>query len=166
MVYTVKDYTQDTKIARYAFKKYIRSHYLKDELIHIAILKLWTVRLEHGIVKNPVDTAKNAMITFLRKEQRQVRRHDSLYDDTIDDLPIIEVIAIERPTPDQSLEYVELVKKIVPLTLSMNPKSKKIISLHLKHYTQTEIAERVNTSIPYVNKVVQSFRAAVRQVLD
>jgi len=165
MNYTLEKYTHDRKIARFTFKKYIGKHYQKEELIHVAILKLWTVRLEHGIVRNPVNVAKNAMLNFLREENSHCH-YDSLYSDTKDDLPLIEVIPFEQPTAHDYCEYHELVKTLVPLPLIMSGRDRRIIALHLKHYTQREIAQRMELSQPYVNEIIQSFRRAARQVLD
>ena len=166
MIYTLKDYTQDKKTAAYTFRKYIGKHYLKDELIHIATTKLWLVRLEHGRVCRPIETAKNAMLNFLRQEQKYCN-HDSLYDNTDEaDLLLLDILAINQPTAQDWCEYQDLLERITPLSKYMSRRDKRIISLSLKHYTQREIAARLGLSQPYVNEIIKNFREAARQVLD
>ena len=163
MIYTIKHYAEDKKAALFAFRKYIGKHFLKDELIHIATIKLWTVRWELGCVPRPIETAKNAMLNYIRQEQPNYN-HDSL-DSDIDgeDLMLADIIATDTLTSQEFCNYQSYIKQIFP---TMNNKSKQIILLHLKHYSQAEIAERTETSRPYVHKVIQSFRCAARKLLD
>jgi len=167
MIYTNTDYTNDLKTARYTFRKYIGSHYLKEELIHLAVVKLWTTRLEFGGVIDPVRIARNLMFNHIRNEKRHDYR-DSLNDTFCDneDLMLIDTIASRQPTAFDYLQYHDLVKKLLPLPSQLSGRDRQIISLHLKHYTQREIARRVGISQPYVNRIIKNFRVVAREILD
>jgi len=103
------------------------------------------------------------MLNYIRQEQPNYN-HDSL-DSDIDgeDLMLADIIATDTLTSQEFCNYQSYIKQIFP---TMNNKSKQIILLHLKHYSQAEIAERTETSRPYVHKVIQSFRCAARKLLD
>jgi len=164
MIYTIKEYTQDKKTAEYAFRKYITKHYLKDELIHLGIVKLWLVRLEKGHISRPIETAKNVMLNHIRNQYRH-DNHNSLHETDNDDLMLFDILAIEQPTAHDYCEYQDLVKKITPITDYLSERDRRIIRLHLKHYTQREIAHRVQLSLSYVNEIIAKFREAVNRVL-
>jgi len=170
MDYTPQDYEQDRRIALHIYNKHFKGHFLKDDLVQIAITELWKLRRQQNsrdYVANACDTAHKKMISYLRKENRH-RGLDSLNRHVGQDsiLRLFDVIAIEQPTPYECCEFRELVNRLLPLQMTLTGKRKQIISLHLKHYTQREIAYRVGTSFQYVSDVVKKFRSLAREILD
>jgi|GEM_PF-3588361 len=167
--YTPANYEQDKRIAQNIYNKNFKGHFLKDDLIQVAITELWKLRKQKGCPDLVLlyYTAHKKMISFLRKEMRHMGM-DSLNRHVADDpnLRLFDVIAIEQPTAQECCEYRELVKKLFPLQITLSEQRKQVIALHLKHYTQTEIARKIGTSIPYVNRIIQSFRKLAREILD
>ena len=168
MTYTIENYEQDKRITIYVFNKNFKGHYLKDDLIQTAIIALWRLRQKRNYndyVNCACKTALNHMIDFLRKESR--RFADSLFDSVggENDVQLIDILVSEQPTAQDIYEYRELVKRIFSLPMLVSNRNRKIIALHLKHYAQGEIAERVGVSRQYVNRTVRFFREAVRQIL-
>lgn len=169
MTYTPQHHEQDQKIAMHIYKKHFDGHYMKDDLIQTALIELAKLRKRGGYrnyVSMACDIAKKKMINLLKKENRH--EFDSLNefvggDD--EDLEINETVAIEQPTADEYCEYTELAKQIKPLMDSLSVRDKKIIVLHLKHYTQREIAILVKISQPYVSEIINKFRTTSRRIL-
>jgi len=168
MIYTPEHYEQDKGIAIYIYNKYFKGHYMKDDLIQIAIIELWNLRLKrnYNYVRCACTTALNRMISFLRKENRNFA--ESLFDNVGNehDLRLIDVLELEQATAHDYCEYSELVKKIIPLPMLLSDRDRRIIALHLKHYTQKEIAWRVGISQQYVSIVINRFRENARQILE
>ena len=168
MTYTTEHYEQDKRITLFVFNKNFKGHYLKDDLIQVATISLWKLR-ESGnyndYVKCACTTALNAMLDYLRKETRHYA--DSLSDKIGNtDLELIDVLVNEQPTVQEFCECSELIKQLTPLPILASKRNRKIIALHLKHYTQQEIALRVGTSRSNVYRVVATFRNAARQILE
>ena len=167
MEYTPSNYEQDKRIAQHIYRKHFKGHFLKDDLIQVAIYELWRLRKQANSVDyiaNACDTARKKMISLLRKETRHLT--DSLDRFVGDDygLRLSDVIATEQPTTDEYCEYAELLRKILPP--NMTARTRQVISLHLKHYTQREIACRVGLSQPYVNRIIRNFRHVAKQILE
>ena len=168
MTYTPQDYEQDRKIAFYVFNKNFKGHYLKDDFIQTAVIALWQLR-QKGNYKDYVNcactTALNHMISFLRKENRNMA--DSLFADAGDEnnLRLIDVLASEQATADDYCAHGELVGIIMRLARCLRERDRKIIGLYLKRRTQKEIAERVGVTQQCVSIVIGKFRLSVKQVL-
>jgi len=166
-MYTREHYEQDKAIAIYMFNKHFKGHYLKDDLIQVAILELWKLRQRKNYkdyVRCACSVAKNNMVDYLRIESRSYA--ESLFDKVGgSDLRLIDVLEMNQPSPQELYEFRELVKKIIPLPIQLSTRDRKIISMHLKHYTQTEIARTVGISQQYVSIVIKKFRESARQVL-
>ena len=172
MDYTPKHYEQDKRIAQHICKKHFKGHPLREDLIQVAICELWKLRtrrqknhLEYDIAL-ACHTAHKKMISLLRKETRHLT--DSLDRFVGEDvgLRLSDIIPIEQPTPHDYCDVQEIVKNLLPLKLTLTEQKRQIISLYLKHYTQTEIAKRIGTSLQYVNNVVIKFRRLAREILD
>jgi len=168
-MYTRNEYEQDKRIAELTFYKCFGKHYLQDELIHVAVIKLWETRLEHGGIKDyflqAFQIAKRAMFMYLRKEKRHCY-HACLLDEVYDGLQLIDTIPNDEQTPDEKNDYKELVEQLIPLPILMNKKAKQIINLWFKHYTQTEIAAKLNVSHQYASQIIMKFREQAKQVLE
>ena len=169
MIYTPEHYEQDKRIAIYIFNRHFKGHHLKEDLIQVAIIELWQLRLKRNYndyVRCACTTALNHMISYLRKENRHFT--ESLFDKVgiEHDLRLIDVLELEQATAQDYCEYRELVEKIVPLPMRLSERDRKIIALHLKHYSQKEIAWRIGISQQYVSIVINRFRENARQVLE
>jgi len=167
-MYTPENYEQDERIAIYVYNKKFKGHYLKDDLIQVATIELWKLR-ESGnyndYVRCACTTALNTMIDYLRKETRHFA--DSLSDKLgSTDLELIDVLTNEQPTAQDYCEVKEIIRNIMPLPILVSKRNRKIIAMHLKHYTQGEISEDVGVSRQCVNRVIKTFREAARQVLE
>ena len=168
MIYTNNDYEQDKRIATHAFIKFFGKHYLRDELIHIATIKLWEVRLEHGLLKDyvpqAIQIAKRVMFNHIRNENRHCR-YDCLFDEVYDGLQLIEMIPNGEPTQEQKTDC-EVLKALLGTTpLFANKKAKQIILLWFKHYTKTEIAYKLDTSPQYAGQIIKKFREQAQEIL-
>jgi len=166
--YTPEHYEQDKRIAHHIFKRYFKGHYLKEDLIQVAIYELWRLRKQNNSLdyfSNACNTAHRKMISYLRKETRHTLADslDRFVSESVG-LRLSDITPIEQPTAQEWNDYIELMWKILPPSLPTQ--ERKIISLHLKHYTQRIIAKRVGISQPYVNRVIKNFRDIARQVLD
>ena len=168
MKYTTENYEQDKRIAAYIFNKNFKGHYLKDDLIQTAVVALWQLR-QNGRYKDYVNcackTAFNHMVDFLRKENRNFA--DSLFDNVSgdNDVQLIDILVNEQPTAQEYIEYQDLMQRLIPLTAHLSGRDRKIIIMHLKHYTQQEIAGRVGGTRQNVSLIIQKFRNAVRLIL-
>ena len=168
MIYTSEHYEQDKRIALYVFNKNFKGHYLKDDLIQVATIALWKLR-ESGnyndYVRCACTVALNTMIDYLRKETRHFA--DSLFGKVgSTDLELIDVLINDQPTAQEYNEVKEIIRSIMPLPILVSKRNRQIIAMHLKHYTQAEISERVGVSRQCVNRVIKAFREAARQVLE
>ncbi|MCL2228858.1 MAG: hypothetical protein FWC00_03450 [Firmicutes bacterium] len=167
MTYTPKHYEQDKRIALCIFNQHFKGHYLKDDLVHYAISELWKHRRRGNYldyVASACAVAKKKMISYLRKETRHIG--SSLFDQVDEDLQLIDLFAFEQPTADEYCDFAELVKKLMPLSTCYFGRDRKIISMHLKHYTQSDIALRVGVTQQQVSLVINKFRQLARQYLD
>ena len=168
MTYTPEYYEQDTRIANYVFNKNFKGHYLKDDLIQVAIIELLKLR-ESGNYKDyarcAFTVALNRMISYLRKETRHFA--DSLFGKVGNtDLELIDVLINEQTTAQEYCECSELARRLLPLPILVSKRNREIISLYLKHYAQREIAVRVGTSRANVYRVIATFRNTAKQVLE
>jgi RNA polymerase sigma factor (sigma-70 family) len=169
MNYTTDHYEQDKRIALYIFNQNFKGHYLKDDLIQVAVIELWKLRKKQNFkdyVNCACKTALNTMIDFLRKESRHYA--ESIFNRVSgeNDLRLIDILAIEQPTALERCEYMEFVEKLLPLAEHLSKRDRQIVALYLKHYSQTETAERAGVSQQYVSKVIKKFRKSVKLVLD
>ena len=167
-MYTPEHYEQDKRIALFIFNKNFKGHYLKDDLIQVATIELWKLR-QSGNYKDYVrcacGAAFNTMIDYLRKETRHFA--DSLFGKVgSTDLELIDVLINEQPTAQDYCEAKEIIRNIMPLPILVSKRNRKIIAMHLKHYTQAEISESVGVSRQCVNRIIKAFREAARQVLE
>jgi len=165
--YTLENYEQDKAIAIYMFNKLFKGHRLKEDLIQVAMFEMWKLRQKKtykNYVRCACSVAKNHMVDYLRIESRNYA--ESLFDKVGDsDLRLIDVLECEQPGVQDLCEFRQLIKKIIPLPMQLSTRDRKIISMHLKHYTQTEIARTVGISQQYVSIVIKKFRENARHVL-
>ena len=167
MNYTLANYEQDKRIANYVFKRNFNGHHLREDLIQVALVELWELRKRGNYddyVASACDIARKKMISYLRKEKRH--RCDYMSDPLGEDMELCDIVCCPKYNPQQHLDYRELVKSIIPLPLRFDIRDRRIISMHLKHYTQKEIARRVGVSQTYVSFAVQKFRETARALLD
>ena len=169
MFYTTENYEQDKRIAMHVFNRNFKGHYLKDDLIQVAVIELWKLRQKKNYkdyVKCACTVARNHMINYLKKESRHysVSLYEKLGNEN--DLQLIDVLLINEPAALDYCECRDIVKSLAPITMQMSGRDRGIISLYLKHYSQTEIANRSGVSQQYVSKVIKKFREAARFVLD
>lgn len=167
MNYTPKHYEQDRKIATHIYKRYFNGHYLRDDLIQVAIAELWKLRKRGTYIDymaSACDIARKKMISFLRRETRHL--HDYFSDPVADDLTLADEVACEQPTVETMCEHYSLCRKLLPDPTKVSNRDRAIISMHLKHYTQNEIARKTMVTQQYVSLVINKFRKTAREILD
>ena len=159
------------RIAEEAYKRLIgrKTFYLKDDLIQEAVLLLLAKRAQYDASKAAYETwakkiATNCMLNVLVKHKKHLR-NPSIFDAVENDLCYEDILAAALATPYNFLEYHKIAKTIAPLFACSNDRDRRIIAMHLKHYTQKEIAWRTGISQPYVSIVIEKFRAAAALLL-
>jgi len=169
MEYTPEHHEQDKRIAQHVYRKHFKGHWLREDLIQTAIYELWRLRKQadsRDYVAHACDTAHKKMVSLIRKEIRHMGM-DSLnrqFGKENQRLLLSDTIAIEQDTAQDLCECRDLVKKLLPP--NMKEMHKKIILLHLKHYTQEQIAYRLGVSQQYVSRIIRNFRFVSRQMLE
>ena len=166
---------ENYRIAEEAYKRLIgkNNFYLKDDLIQEAVLRLIEKRHEYIASKAAYKTwaektATNCMLNVLIKNKRHLQ-NPSIFETTENGLCYDDIFADEQPTPcEESCNlagFHKMAKTIAPLFAHANERDRRIIAMHLKHYTQTEIARALGISQPYVSIIVERFRAAAAILL-
>ena len=168
MIYTNADYDQDKRIATHTFIKFFGKHHLRNELIHVAIIKLWEVRLEHGKIKDyvpqAIQIAKRTMFNHIRNEKRH-SFYACLLDEVYDGLQLIETIPNDELTQEQINDCQCFYDLLGIVPLFANKKAKQIVLLWFKHYTKTEIARKLGVSHQYASEIVKKFREQAQEIL-
>ena len=159
------------RAAESAYKRLIGKSrfYLKDDLIQEAVLFLLAKRAEYDAEKAAYQTwakkvATNYMRDLLDKQKRHFR-NPSIFDEVENNITFEDILAAHTITPYDELRYHAIAKTIAPLFANKNARDRAIISMHLKHYTQKEIAWKTGISQPYVSMVVRNFRKAAAILL-
>ena len=168
MDYKKEHYTQDSEIAGFVFDTYFRKTFsrLKDDLIQEAVLKLWRFRCDPRKFYTKTGANKvalEAMIDFLRKENRHMDNL-SLLEEIEDDLLLIETVIAEQDTADiQQARYFKLLKQVRQQMAYLNGKQRTIIKMYLNRRPYHEIAAYVGVSKSYVGECVLAFREAIER---
>ena len=150
-----------------------RHFYLKDDLIQEAVIVLIQKREQFNTDKAAYETwakriATNYMIDILRKNKNHLR-NPSIFETVDCGLCYEDILADEQPTPCGYIcdreQYHKIAKTIAPLFAYSKDRDRRIIAMHLKHYTQNEIACALGVTQPCVSRVVEKFRTAAAVLL-
>ena len=163
---------ENYRIAEEAYKRLVgRNHfYLKDDLIQEAVIFLMSKREQYSAGKAAYETwakriATNFMVDILRKHKNHFR-NPSMFEAVENDLTFEDILVAPQITAQNILDHHTMAKTIAPLFAhAKTERDRRIIAMHLKHYTQTEIARALGISQPYVSIIVERFRAAAAILL-
>ena len=143
---------------------------LKDDLLQEGYLEICK-RLKtfdknkgnfYAYVKKPI---YNAMLKFIKKE-KVINNNICSYDDVIfNDNESVNYLDLLKDIKQENFNFIDLKRTIETIKSNFTPKQEIIIDDFLCGYSQTEIAERVNSCKQYVNHTIKRFREELKLVL-
>lgn len=146
-----KEIIEDLKISNFVFSRYFSVYkHLKDDLVQESLFALWNARKNFNpnistYITYACNVSKNAMKMLIRKEERHLNNAD-----------IEEFQEILKITPKFE-DYVSTMQDIEKLK-RLNKKYPKVINLLLAGFNHKEIAQKLNFTRQYVDKVIMEMK--------
>ena len=169
MNYTHENYGQDKEIANKVYKKYFYTFKeLKDDLVQVAVIKLWELR------NSPTKTFSVALgwkcahdcMANLVKSQCRFLGDASIFEPLGDDLAIIDTLEAKPDVlVDELSAYTHLFNCVQTKIASLDGRAKEIISMYMNRRPYQEIAKCVGVSKQTVGVCVKSFRVNMAKSL-
>ena len=171
-VYTQENYEEDLKISQYVFKKFIKGNLqYKEDLIQVSLIELSKCRQKYNIEKGAYTTfatrvSKNAMLMFLRKEQRIMNNYSNISMETIflDQLKLSDILE-DKNDFTESLQEQNLYKILTSNNKLKKTRIKLIAKLFLSNKSQIEISKTLKISRSLVSRYINKFKEISKEIL-